>query len=583
MQENASYKELLQEIKELQAHCAEHEKVEKELLQQKKRLESLIRYSPLAIVTLDKNHRILACNQQFEKTFQWAESELTGINLDEIIADQTNITDAKKYTEKTMKGEPVYGSGLRYRKDGTLIEVDIFGVPVIVDNEITGIYGIYRDISELKQAERALRQNEEKYRNILESMEEGYFETDLAGNFTFFNKALLKISGYSREDLLGMNNRDYVTARTAKRMYTVFSRIYKTGRPAQIMDYEIIPKDGSKRVLEVSSSLLKDAAGRSIGFRGIARDVSEQKQTARALKESEQKFKTLAEATSSAIMIYQDDTFVYTNPAAELITGYSKDELQSMKFWEFVHPAYRDTIKRRGRARQRGELPPQRYEFKIVTKTGEEKWMDFTGDLIELNNAPAGILTAFDITERKRMEEELRRLTLLDDLTGIANRRHFEEVFAMEWQRALREGNPLSLLMCDIDYFKAYNDLYGHQKGDECLQRVAAALKSISRRPGDLAARYGGEEFVILLPATNSQGAGELAERLRTGIEKLGIMNPDSPARGGLTISIGLATFIPDRLSSLEDLICDADAALYEAKRRGRNMALTIDSIKGKR
>jgi diguanylate cyclase (GGDEF)-like protein/PAS domain S-box-containing protein len=349
------------------------------------------------------------------------------------------------------------------------------------------------------------------------------------------------------------------------------------------MDYEVVTKDGSKRILEVSSSLVKDAEGRAIGFRGIARDVTEQRQTARALRESEQKFKTLAEATSSAIMIYQGEKFVYTNPAAELITGYTKNELQSMKFWEFVHPDYRETIKSRGHARQQGELPPQRYEFKIVTKTGEEKWLDFTGDLIELNNAPAGILTAFDITERKRMEEELRRLTLLDDLTGIANRRHFEEVFDMEWKRALREGNSLSLLMCDIDYFKSYNDLYGHQKGDECLQKVAAAVKSVSRRPGDLAARYGGEEFVILLPSTNSQGAKEMAKKIRTGIEELGIMNPDSPAAGRLTISIGVATFIPDRLSSPDNLLCDADAALYEAKRRGRNMTLAADAIRGER
>ncbi len=166
---------------------------------------------------------------------------------------------------------------------------------------------------------------------------------------------------------------------------------------------------------------------------------------------------------------------------------------------------------------------------------------------------------------------QLERLSTLDTLTGLANRRRFDEVLRHEWRRSARDGTPLSLVFCDIDFFKNYNDGYGHLAGDECLGQVARAVSALSNRPGDLAARYGGEEFVLVLPGTGEEGALKLAERLRARIEELDIPHAHSPLAPRLTISLGVASAIPQPGSEPAELLAVADRALYAAKEEGRN------------
>lgn len=165
---------------------------------------------------------------------------------------------------------------------------------------------------------------------------------------------------------------------------------------------------------------------------------------------------------------------------------------------------------------------------------------------------------------------ELQKLAALDSLTGIANRRRFDAVMRAEWQRGQRDQKPLSLLMCDIDCFKLYNDSFGHLAGDLCLKKAAAVLTEHLKRPADVAARYGGEEFAIVLPDTGPEGALLIAHACRTHIAQLGIVNTLAPD-GVITMSIGLASVVPSPASSAEELIARADKALYTAKSEGRN------------
>lgn len=167
---------------------------------------------------------------------------------------------------------------------------------------------------------------------------------------------------------------------------------------------------------------------------------------------------------------------------------------------------------------------------------------------------------------------KLARLVNLDSLTQIANRRHFDIHLNREWRRLMREGAALSLIMCDIDYFKNYNDYYGHQAGDDCLRRVAQAIAKIPERPGDLVARYGGEEISAILPYTNAQGAVQIAEVIQLAIKQLQIRHHRSYVSQNVTISMGISCLVPDRDSRPESLISAADRALYVAKERGRNM-----------
>lgn len=168
---------------------------------------------------------------------------------------------------------------------------------------------------------------------------------------------------------------------------------------------------------------------------------------------------------------------------------------------------------------------------------------------------------------------ELRSQTFSDGLTGIANRRHFDVAIEKEVRRANRSGTPLSMLMIDIDFFKAYNDHYGHQQGDECLIRVAGALAQMLHRPLDLIARYGGEEFAVILPEMNREHSLRMAEAMRQTVEDMQVPHEKSEHAAHVTVSIGLATHT-GQVSEIADLVGGADRALYSAKRAGRNRVL---------
>lgn len=183
-----------------------------------------------------------------------------------------------------------------------------------------------------------------------------------------------------------------------------------------------------------------------------------------------------------------------------------------------------------------------------------------------------------DISDRKKAEEKLRqanmkleRLASIDGLTQVANRRQFDEVLEQEWLRLRREKLPLSLIMIDIDCFKIYNDTYGHQQGDNCLQSVAKSISQQTRRPADLVARYGGEEFVVILPNTDSKGAVYLAEQMRKQVQLLKLPHKNSPVMPVVTISLGVSTVVPLADHSPEELLACADHGLYQAKEAGRN------------
>jgi diguanylate cyclase (GGDEF)-like protein len=173
--------------------------------------------------------------------------------------------------------------------------------------------------------------------------------------------------------------------------------------------------------------------------------------------------------------------------------------------------------------------------------------------------------------ELEKANQELQRLATLDGLTKVANRRCFDEYFAQEWERLVREKQPLSLILCDVDYFKRYNDYYGHQGGDDCLRQVALAMSRAIKRPADLLARYGGEEFVVILPNTEVEGAVTVAEAIRAEMQQLKMPHAQSDVSEFVTLSLGVSSVIPSQSLAPESLIGTADEALYEAKKQGRN------------
>jgi len=179
-------------------------------------------------------------------------------------------------------------------------------------------------------------------------------------------------------------------------------------------------------------------------------------------------------------------------------------------------------------------------------------------------------LLALEAERLQYLGRRLQQLSTTDGLTGIANRRHAEEQLLDEWRRCARSELPLAVMMVDVDYFKKFNDAYGHQQGDQCLRRIAETMDGFCRRPGDLCARYGGEEFVMLLPEMTIERAEAMAQEVCAAIEHLAIEHNQSP-HGVATVSIGVAAVVPAGQANYEELLREADMGLYEAKERGRN------------
>lgn len=180
------------------------------------------------------------------------------------------------------------------------------------------------------------------------------------------------------------------------------------------------------------------------------------------------------------------------------------------------------------------------------------------------------VLLAHESRERERLNRQLERIARQDALTGLANRRCFDERLVQEWERSQRAGHTLALLFIDVDHFKRYNDTYGHSAGDECLAAVASAIGNSLCRPADLASRYGGEEFVVLLPETDVSGAREVAERIQSGVDAMNLTHAASPTAGHVTVSIGLTACVPET-GLAQALVDAADSALYAAKSAGRH------------
>ncbi|WP_123039549.1 diguanylate cyclase domain-containing protein [Cohnella candidum] len=285
------------------------------------------------------------------------------------------------------------------------------------------------------------------------------------------------------------------------------------------------------------------------------------------------------------------------NHGAELMLGYAEREMIGKRSISIFDPSELECRKNKYAAEFGGDIALidvllyssqsddfQDREWTYIRKDGSRLTVVLMISPVFLDGETIGYMsTATDVTERKRAEETLRQaneilheLSFMDGLTGISNRRHFDEVLSKEWGRAQRGScdSPLSLLLLDIDYFKKYNDTYGHQMGDECLRKVASLLQAVVGRSTDLVARYGGEEFALILPDTDSAGAQKVGEKLRAAMEREAIPHAGSKVSGVVTLSIGAATFLPNAEDTPEQLIARADGALYEAKTTGRNRVL---------
>lgn len=293
-------------------------------------------------------------------------------------------------------------------------------------------------------------------------------------------------------------------------------------------------------------------------------------------------YKTLLESTKAIPWKIDWGTlqFAYIGPQIEQLLGWSPVSWVTVEDWASrMHPEDRAWVVDYCVAQSKSGTDHEA-DYRALTKDGEYVWIR---DVVHVVRNAQGEVEAligfmFDITERKNTEQklivlqkELEELSFKDALTGVYNRRMFDSVMEVEWANAKRNHQPLSLLMLDIDYFKQYNDFYGHIHGDECLKRVAKELNKVATRSRDFFARFGGEEFIIVLPETDEKAARMIAERCRSLIFKAQIPHEKSLVSQMLTVSIGVSTIIPIHSDEAINFIAAVDRQLYQAKETGRN------------
>jgi len=261
------------------------------------------------------------------------------------------------------------------------------------------------------RVEKALRESEERYRTILHSIEDGYFEVDLAGNMVFMNDALCRMIGYSRAELLGMNNRQYMTAETARRVYEVFNEVYRTGQPSTGFDWELRRPDGASRYVEVSVSLVRDAGGQPVGFRGIARDITERKQGERALRENEAWLRAIVEGTHALLVqVDVEGRLTYVNDAVARVMGYSPEEMVGLLYLQIVHPDDRERVRRAFTDEILAGARSASLEFRILAAHDRVIWVRVVANpLFEGDTVVGQMAVAVDISDRVAAEEALRR------------------------------------------------------------------------------------------------------------------------------------------------------------------------------
>jgi diguanylate cyclase (GGDEF)-like protein/PAS domain S-box-containing protein len=299
-------------------------------------------------------------------------------------------------------------------------------------------------------------------------------------------------------------------------------------------------------------------------------------------------YRTLLESTKAIPwkIDWPSMKFSYIGPQIEELLGWSPESWVTAQDWaERIHPDERqwvvDFCVSQSKAGKDHEA-----DYRALTKDGQLVWIR---DVVHVVRDAKGEATAlvgfmFDISERKRNEEKVARLqreledmSFKDGLTGVANRRRFDSLFDEEWRKAQKSREPLSMLLIDIDFFKQFNDRYGHVRGDECLRRVANALAAGATRPRDVLARYGGEEFVLLLPETDESGAARVAARCREALAAEAI--PHETSTGLLvTASMGCGTRVPGEGAPLTAFLEDVDRCLYKAKDSGRNQLVLMRS-----
>lgn len=511
-------------------------------------------------------------NDSLCRIWEYPKKELMGLNYRQYVDEESADKFFQSFNQVFKTGKPVREFYWQItRRDGATkhleasvsLRRDSRGAP-------TGFHGIMRDVTERKQMEETLRHNQEKYRAMIETIQDGYFEVDLTGAFTFVNDVICRHMRYSREELLGLGNRQFQDRVNARKAYEAFVNVYNTGIPVKAFEMEVIRKDGTKQISEVSISLIRDSRGQPVGFRGISRDICDRKEMEESLRQSEERYRSIIEQMEDGYFeLDLAGNFTFVNDAECRNLGYSRRELIGMNRRQYTDEKNAGALFALFNEVYKTGIPVKSYDLELVRKDGKKAFHAISASLIKgADGKPVGFRgIARDVSERKSQEEQIKYLATHDGLTELPNRLMFNQLLSHAVQGAKRYRKQFAVMFIDLDGFKVVNDTLGHDAGDRLLREIAVRFKH-TLRAVDVAARLGGDEFVVMMEDIAApEQAAVLAQRILEATGK-----PFGLASGEcrVTASIGICVY-PENGDDEQTLMKNADAAMYRAKEEGKN------------
>jgi diguanylate cyclase (GGDEF)-like protein/PAS domain S-box-containing protein len=428
-----------------------------------------------------------------------------------------------------------------------------------------------------------ISKNRSTIEHLTENIQDVIFILDMNLNYTYVSPSVKILRGYEPAEVMKQAPFDALTPSSLDLGMRTLSEVMELEKLEhkedifRTLQLEVRRKDGTTVWTETKFSFIRDENQRPLHILGVMRDITERKRMEEKLRFEEQRFRAFVEYSPDMIVIVNlEGVITYVNPAIESVLGFKPEERIGAKGIEIVHPDdIKDLTDAFNTLSMDTNSPIIKGELRLCHKDGSWRSLETVGsNLINNNVVEAIIINYRDITERKKAEDELREsehryqeLSIIDDLTQLYNSRHFYAQLEREIERSNRYGQPLTLLLLDLDKFKAFNDTYGHVEGDYVLSRLGQVVKRCLRET-DSAYRYGGEEFTIMLPMTTSEEGIVIAQRIQTELRKEAFL-PDLGKEVYITVSIGVTQYKPKE--EIKAFINRADKLMYQAKENGRD------------
>ena len=462
-------------------------------------------------------------------------------------------------------------------KDGSIRHTRVSPKLFHVQNELFRL-AEFVDITDVRIAESQAKEREEKFKAIFSHGTVGIARIAIGGKCLEVNKKLCEILGYTEDELMLLSFRDITHPEDLDINTAMAKEMVEKKRDSYSLEKRYIRKDGEVIWCHLSASLIKDVDQKPLYIVVFIEDINDRIELTERLQLSD----LIVSASSDLLAIVDEHgTYLATNESYANAFGLPREYFPGTLVKDvFSEEIVNDTLMPLIDKAKQGELVNYSKWFDLADKG--KRFLNISySPLFDDQSSFRGIaISARDITdlkvaeiEMRQLNEKLERYSFIDGLTQITNRRMLDDSVSKEWNRSLRAKTSLAFVMIDLDYFKKYNDHYGHPQGDECLKKIATILNNIANRSSDIVARYGGEEFAILAPYSNIEQATQLAEICRKAIEEEKIPHAytEDANLKFVTISIGVSSVVPSKNNSIAQLIETADRMLYKAKANGRN------------